>query len=90
MLDFCKFFLDFSDVIAIGKQKFSFMFLDDMLHLLVHVIDGLVEVFIGLNHWHPAVVGDEGAFVQLHVVHNFIVNIHQKVTLGYSIKMTLQ
>jgi hypothetical protein len=38
VLDFREFFLNFFDVISVGKQKLSLMFFDHMFHFRVHII----------------------------------------------------
>lgn len=48
MLDLSELFLYFGDMVSIGIQKLCFVLFDDMFHLFVHLIDGFVEVTIGL------------------------------------------
>ena len=35
------------------------MFLDDVFYLFVHVVNCPIEVFVGLDNWLVAVIGDK-------------------------------
>jgi hypothetical protein len=62
VFDLCKFLLDLGDVAAVGVEKLGLVFLYHVLHLLVHVVDRLVQVPIRLQHWLHAVGSDELPF----------------------------
>jgi hypothetical protein len=58
-----EFLLYLGNVVAVRIQKLRLMFLNDVLHLLVHLIDHLVEIFVCFKHWVTRVSRKESAFV---------------------------
>ena len=50
MLDFCELFLDLGDVAAVGVQELRLVLLDHVLHLLVHLVNRLVQLPVCLQH----------------------------------------
>ncbi len=50
VLDLCQFLLYLGDVVAIGVQKLRLVLFYHMLHLLVHFIDGPVQIPVSLHH----------------------------------------
>lgn len=51
MLDLSEFLLDLGDVVAIRIEELGLVLLDYVLNFLVHLVDCLIEVFIGLEEW---------------------------------------
>jgi hypothetical protein len=49
VLDLGEFLLYLGDVVAVGVQELGLVLLDHVLHLFVHVVDGPVEVAVGLE-----------------------------------------
>ena len=48
MLNFGQLLLYFGNVVAVGVEELCFVFLYDVLDLVVHVLDGLVQLLVGL------------------------------------------
>ena len=48
MLDFSEFLLDLGDVVAVGVEELCLVLLDHVLHFLVHLVDRLVQLSVGL------------------------------------------
>ena len=71
MLDFCQLFFDFCNMITICEKKLGLVFLDDMLNFIIHVVDGPVEILVGLHNRLAAVISYEGTLIHLHS-NNFI------------------
>ncbi len=49
MLNLSKFLLDLGDVVAVGVEELSLVLLYYVLDFLIHLVDGLVEISIGLE-----------------------------------------
>ncbi len=61
MFDLGEFLFDFGDMVPVGVEKLRLVFFDDMLYLLVHIVNHLIEVLVGLHHWVAIVSCQESA-----------------------------
>jgi hypothetical protein len=61
VFDLGEFLFDFGDMVPVGVEKLRLVFFDDMLYLLVHIVNHLIEVLVGLHHWVAIVSCQESA-----------------------------
>lgn len=73
VLDLCKFFLYFGDMVSVSIEKLCFVLFDDVLYLFVHFIDRSIEIAIGLEDRLGSFCCDKCTLDWLHSI-NFIVD----------------